>query len=218
MFSINPFCVAIVDDHTLFRKTFKHFIQTVCSINVCMEAVDGSDLLNQLQSCIKLPGIIISDIMMPVMDGRELIQNVKKLYPGIKVIALSSLHHEDTVIEMFRYGANGFITKNIEPEGLIKAIQSVIQNQYFLFDGTNESIFYTYQQKLKDKPETVLTEKQINFMQLCASDLTYKAIADKLEISPRTVDSYRDQLFEKLNVKSRTAMVLYAVQNGYITL
>ena len=183
-----------------------------------MEAVNGDDLLTQLQNADVHPKVILSDIMMPVMNGRELTLTVKKLYPDIKVIALSSLHHEDTVVDMFRCGAKGFITKNVEPEDLIKALHTVINNQYFLFDGENENIFSSYHGVHCNKTEHSLTEKQIQFLQLCASDLTYKAIAEKLQISPRTVDSYRDNLFEKLNIKSRSGLVLYAVQNGFIDL
>ncbi len=87
-----------------------------------MEAVNGDDLLTQLQNADVHPKVILSDIMMPVMNGRELTLTVKKLYPDIKVIALSSLHHEDTVVDMFRCGAKGFITKNVEPEDLIKSL------------------------------------------------------------------------------------------------
>lgn len=210
--------VALVDDHTLFRKAFTFFIKSACRINVCMEAVNGDDLLTQLQSSDVHPTVILSDIMMPVMDGRELTLTIKKLYPHIKVIALSSLHHEDTVIDMFRCGVKGFITKNVEPDDLIKALHTVINNQYFLFDGENENIFSSYNNFQKNKTEHSLTEKQIQFLQLCATDLTYKAIAEKLDISPRTVDAHRDHLFEKLNIKSRTGLALYAMQNGYVEL
>ena len=143
---------------------------------------------------------------------------VKKLYPKIKVIAVSSLHHEDTVIDMFRCGAKGFITKNIEPDGLMKALHAVINNQYFLFDGVNENIFSSSYAIHRNKTEHCLTEKQIQFLQLCASSMPYKVIAEKLQISTRTVDAYRDHLFEKLEIESRVELVLYAVQNGYVEL
>ncbi len=182
-----------------------------------MEAVNGNDLLTQLQKADILPTVILSDIIMPVMDGRELTITIKKLYPHIKVIALSSLHHEDTVIDMFRCGAKGFMTKSIEPDSFIKALHTVINNQYFLFDGINENIFSSSNAIHCNKNHS-LTEKQIQFVQLCATDLTYKAIAEKLEISPRTVDAYRDHLFEKLNIKSKAGLVLYAMQNGFIEL
>ena len=210
--------VALVDDHTLFRMAFSFFIKSACGFNVCMEAVNGDDLLNQLSICDAYPKIVLSDIMMPVMNGRELTLTIKKLYTDINVIALSSLHHEDIVIDMFRCGAKGFITKNVELEDLVKALHAVINNQYFLFDGENKNIFSSYHAILSDKTRHGLTEKQIQFLQLCASDLTYKSIAERLQISPRTVDAYRDNLFEKLNIKSRSGLVLYAVQNGFIEL
>lgn len=209
--------IALVDDHNLFRKSFAFFIESICGINVCMQAKNGVDLLNQLQASAQHPKIILADIQMPVMNGRELALMVKKLYPDIKIIALSMLHHEDTVIDMFRCGAKGFMTKNIEPDGLIKALRTVINNQYFLFDGINESIFSSYHTIHCNKEHT-LTEKQIQFVQLCASNMPYKVIAEKLQISTRTVDAYRDHLFEKLEIESRVELVLYAVQNGFIEL
>lgn len=209
--------IALVDDHTLFRKSFAFFIEAVCGINVCMQAENGVDLLNQLQASAQHPKIILVDIQMPVMNGRELTLMIKKLYPDIKIIALSMLHHEDTVIDMFRCGVKGFMTKNIEPDGLIKALQTVINNQYFLYDGINENVFSSCHTIHCNKDHR-LTERQIQFLQLCASNMPYKVIAEKLQISTRTVDAYRDHLFEKLEIESRVELVLYAVQNGFIEL
>lgn len=208
--------IALVDDHNLFRKSFAFFIESVCGINVCMQAENGVDLLNQLQASAQHPKIILADIQMPVMNGRELTLMVKKLYPDIKIIALSMLHHEDTVIDMFRCGVKGFMTKNIEPDGLIKALNTVVNNKYFLFDGVTENIFSSSYAIHHNKTEHCLTGKQIEFLQLCASNMPYKVIAEKLKISPRTVDAYRDHLFEKLEIESRVELVLYAVQNGFV--
>jgi DNA-binding NarL/FixJ family response regulator len=209
--------IALVDDHTIFRKAFAHFISNVCKVPVSIEAENGKELLSQLEKTYRKPDIILSDIQMPVMGGNELALQISKNYPSIKLIALSQSTHESVITEMFHCGAKGYLTKNIDPHVLLKAFSTVMEGHYFLFDGHNSHTFLTLKNYYyRSKNQVHLTQKQKEFLKFCAMDLPYKTIAEKMQISPRTIDIYRDQLFEKLKVSSRTGLIIYAVQNGLV--
>jgi len=156
---------------------------------------------------------------MPVMDGRRFSVLIREKYPAIKLLVLSQYSHEDIIIEMFHYGVHAFLTKNIEQATFLKAIDIVENDQYFIYDGLKESIYTQsqLQKKLNTGRHYHLTNKQIDFLKLCATDLTYKEIAHKMKVSPRTVDCYRDTLLHKYNVNSRTGLVVYAIQSGIIS-
>jgi len=209
--------IALVDDHTIFRKAFAHFISNVCKVPVSIEAENGKELLAQLEKTDRKPDIILSDIQMPVMGGNELALEISKNYPAIKLIALSQSTHESVITEMFHSGAKGYLTKNIEPPILLNAFNAVLEGHYFLFDGHTPHTFLTLKNYyFRTKNQIHLTYKQKEFLKFCTMDLPYKTIAEKMQISPRTIDTYRDQLFEKLNVSSRTGLIIYAVQNGLV--
>lgn len=213
--------IALVDNHSLYRKSLADFLSIHCKLNISFQAGDGAEMLSHFHSSISsLPDILLTDIQMPIMNGKELTLEITKKFPLTKVIALSILHHEDIIIDMFRCGAKGFITKSLELPTLLNAIQTVQKNNYFIYDGIHETIFTpsTLHSYINQKNNNILTLKQIQFLQHCVSDLTYKEIAELMSISPRTADIYRDQLFEKLNIKSRSGLVLYAVKNGFVTI
>jgi len=204
--------IAIAEDYSLIRQAFAVFLSQNEEIDVVMEAADGRELLNCLKKAQVLPDVILMDIRMPVMDGREATQQIKKLHPDIHIIALSVFDHTHLIGEMFSYGASGFVTKDCNGHILMKAIYTVVNGNRFIYDGIAERIEQCCNNVLKN--HVTLTDKQLEFLRYCASDLTYKEIADKMGISHRTIDRYRDDLFEKLNIKCRAGLVLFAVENG----
>ena len=207
--------IAIADDHTLFRQSFAAYIRETCKFDVYITAADGKDLLQKMKLIRSLPQIIISDIKMPVMDGRALTMEITKLYPEIKLIGLSSIQHTDTITDLLICGAKGFITKNIEPSLLIEAVKTVMEDHYFIFNGHTECSYPSLKDYLsKLKNQVHLTEKEKEFLRYCSCDIPYKKIADIMKISSRTIDTYRDHLFDKLDINSRTGLAMYAVNNG----
>jgi len=200
--------IAIVDDHTLFRNGVAALMSEFEELKVVFEAENGEQM-QQMLTKHPLPQVILMDINMPVMDGYAAATWLKENYPQIKIIALSMFEDDKAVIRMIKCGACGYLLKESKPKELLEAIKMVNTKGVFI----NELV----SGKLIRSITTIdiiqqCSKKELEFLKFCCSELTYKEIADKMFVSPRTVDNYREALFEKLNLKSRTGLVLYAIQ------
>ncbi|MFI5152092.1 MAG: response regulator [Chitinophagales bacterium] len=206
--------VAIADDHTLLRKALARLILSFENYAVLFEAGNGKEIKEKLQNHI-IPDVILLDVNMPEMDGYETMRWLQQNYPQIRVMALSMFTDELTIIKMLRLGAKGYILKNIDPDELKLALDSVMQKNFYLSEYISGKIISGLHRDLDREPEpAMLTEKEKEFLRLICSDITYRDIAAKMYVSPRTVDEYRNHLFEKLKVKSRVGLVMYAIRNG----
>ncbi|HMH31935.1 MAG TPA: response regulator transcription factor [Puia sp.] len=206
--------VAIVDDHTLLRKALGKLVSSFENYSILFEAGNGKEIKEKITKHI-IPDVILLDVNMPEMDGYETVSWLYKNYPQIKVLALSMFSDELTIIKMLRLGAKGYILKNIDPEELKFALDSVMQKNFYLSEYISGKIISGLHKDLDKEIDPVfLTEKEKEFLKLICSDITYKDIAAKMFVSPRTVDEYRNHLFEKLKVKSRVGLVMYAIRNG----
>jgi len=206
--------VAIADDHTLLRKALAKLVSSFENYSVLFEADNGKEIKNKISEHI-IPDIVLLDVNMPEMDGYETAGWLFKNHPQIKVLALSMFSDEKTIIKMLRLGAKGYILKNIDPEELKNALDSVVKKNFYLSEYISGKIISGLHKDVDRQEEPVnLTEKEKDFLRLICSEITYKDIAAKMYVSPRTVDEYRNHLFEKLKVKSRIGLVLYAIRNG----
>lgn len=206
--------VAIADDHTLLRKALSKLIGSFDNYEILFEVENGKELKDKVSNHV-IPDIILLDVNMPEMDGYETVSWLYKNFPQIKVLALSMFSDELTIIKMLRLGAMGYILKNIDPDELKEALDSVMQKNFYLSEYISSKIISGLHRDLDKEVEPVsLTEKEREFLKLVCSDATYKDIAAKMFVSPRTVDEYRNHLFEKLKVKSRVGLVMYAIRNG----
>lgn len=200
--------IAIVDDHTLFRNGVASLMGEFDELQVVFEAENG----NQLQEALArrgLPDVVLMDINMPVMDGYEATAWLKKNHPQVRVLALSMFEDDQAVIKMIRCGACGYVLKESKPRDLLEAIMTIHTKGVYI----NEMVSGKLIRSVTDDEDAEITKKELDFLKYCCSELTYKEIADKMNVSPRTVDNYREALFLKLNLKSRTGLVLYAIQN-----
>jgi two-component system invasion response regulator UvrY len=206
--------VAIVDDHNLLRKALAKLISSFENYSVLFEGDSGKEIKSKIALQV-VPDIILLDVNMPDMDGYETVRWLNKNYPQVKVLALSMFSDETTIIRMLRLGAKGYILKNIEPEELKLALDSIMKKDFYLSDYISGKIISGLHKDLGNPDEQIaLSEKEKEFLRLVCSELTYKDIADKMYISHRTVDNYRNVLFEKLKVRSRVGLVMYAIKNG----
>jgi DNA-binding NarL/FixJ family response regulator len=204
--------IAIVDDHTLFRKGVAGLLAEFEELNLLFEAENGMQLQTQLASGRYSPQVILMDIHMPVMDGYATCAWVKSEYPEIKVLALSMFEEEDAVIKMLKCGACGYVLKESDPRELLEAIRSVERQGICLNEMVTGKMIRSL---VNPEKGLLLSVREVEFMKWCCSELTYKEIADRMCVSPRTVDNYRESLFEKLSLKSRTGIVLFAIKNKY---
>ena len=207
--------VAIADDHKLLRNGLVRLVSTFDKYNVIFEADNGRQIKEKLGEHI-IPDIIILDVNMPDVDGFQTAQWLHKNFPQVKILALSMFSDENIIIRMLRLGAKGYILKNIEPEELKNALDSIVQKDFYLSEYISGKIIsglHKDQDGLND--QVVLTEKEKEFLKHACSELTYKDIAERMFVSHRTVDDYRNGLCEKLKVKTRVGLVMYAIKHGY---
>ncbi|PWT70291.1 MAG: DNA-binding response regulator [Bacteroidetes bacterium] len=208
--------VAIADDHTLLRKALAKLIGSFENYTILFEADNGKEVKNKLTAHV-IPDVILLDVNMPEMDGYETVKWVYNNYPQVKVLALSMYSDEKTIIRMLRLGAKGYILKNTDPDELKNALDSVVKKNFYLSEYISGKIISGLHKDVdREEEEVMLTEKEKDFLKLTCSEFTYKDIAAKMFVSPRTVDEYRNHLFEKLKVKSRIGLVMYAIRNGLV--
>jgi len=221
MITDNP-GVVLVDDHVLLRNGLASLIRSFGRFDVLFEASDGKDLIRQLKTIPRCPDVILLDIGMPEMDGHETACYLRLHYPEIRVLALTMSDADASIVRMLKNGAKGYILKDIDAPGLEQALDSIVDKGYYYSDTVTEKLIDTFSHP--DEPERrfrdllALNDRELEFMKLVCTEWTYKEIADRMYLSPRTIDGYRDALFEKLNVRTRVGLAMYAVKNGIVQL
>jgi DNA-binding NarL/FixJ family response regulator len=212
--------IAIIDDHTMFRKGLATLINLFPNYSVLFDAANGKDFIAQLNPK-KLPGIVLMDITMPDMDGYATTEWLRKNYPDIKVLALSTMDSEAVIIKMIKSGAKGYVLKDADPSELRFAFDELMSQGYFYNELITRKVMGAVVQLVDDKnPVSLfakLSEREIEFLKYACTEMTYKEIADKMFVSARTVEGYRDALCEKLNLKSRIGLAMYAIKNQIVT-
>ncbi|UOE39847.1 response regulator transcription factor [Chryseobacterium suipulveris] len=207
--------IAIVDDHKLVSKALENMISFNPNFEVTMTCFNGADFLDALSTVEQMPDVVLMDINMPMKDGIETTAELKKRYPQMKVIALTMEDNENTIIKMVKAGANGYLLKDMSPDILFDAINIVYEKGNFYTDLLSETLSkIRIEEKFTEKIKEELKDKELEFIKLSCSELTYREIADKMFVSPRTIDGYRDSVFLKLGVKTRVGIVLFAIKNN----
>ena len=207
--------IAIVDDHKLVSKAIENMITSNLSFEVLFTCFNGDQFLRELEQQPVLPEVVLMDINMPRKNGIETTAEVTRLYPDMKIIALTMEDNENTIISMLKAGAKGYLLKDMSPDILFDAIDIVHKRGTFYTDLVTQSLLkIKSEKKVIDEITDSLKERELDFIKLACSELTYKEIAEKMCVSPRTVDGYRDSVFTKLNVKSRVGVVLFALKHS----
>lgn len=210
--------IGIVDDHTIFRKALRSFMNSFENYIVILEAANGKELQQELKKN-PPPEILLLDLRMKEMDGFETAKWLYKHYPQIRIIILSEHVFDLTLINLLNNGAKAFLRKNIDEKELLKAIYDVKEHGFHFSENiTPRHLTELYNGNKRNGNQLLLTEKEERFLKLASSELTYKEIADNLKISERSVDKIRNCLFEKLHAKSRIGLTITAMQNGIVSL
>ena len=210
--------ITLVDDHALLRSGLASLINSFEGFKVLFEADNGKDFINQLKPH-SLPDIVLLDVTMPVMNGYETAEWIGINLPQTKVLVLSMMENDATIIRMLRLGAKGYILKDSKPEVFKQALQRVRDDGFFINDLVSSKMLHYVNNSndLLDVNGSIhLTDREIAFLKLACTEKTHKEIAAEMFVSPRTVDSYRDSLFQKLAVSSRVGLVLFAIKNGIV--
>lgn len=210
--------VAIADDHKIFRKGVILSLRPFTNIKFVQEASNGEELLEQLPN--SEPDVVLMDLRMPLKDGIETTKVLSKQYPGIHVIVLSMYEDERFVYHMMENGAHGYLLKNAEPQEIRKAIMDVHEKGYYLNNFVNRILLKRSHSRQKTVPsilsEITLTDKEKEVLQLICMEFTAQEIAQKMEISPRTVEAIKDRLMERFGSKNTAGLVFFAVKNNLV--
>ena len=207
--------VAIVDDHKLVSKALENMISLNPNFQVTMNCFNGQDFIDELQKAKTHPDVVLMDINMPIKNGIVTTAEVSRKFPNLKVIALTMEDNEGTIIKMMKAGAKGYLLKDMSPDIRFNAINIVHEKGIFYTDMVTQSLLKikTEEKFMKNLNET-LKDRELEFIRLACSELTYREIARQMCVSPRTIDGYRDSIFSKLNVKTRVGIVLFAIKHN----
>ena len=210
--------IILADDHILLRDALANLINSFDRFQVMAVAGNGLEVQTALKKDTQAD-IALLDLNMPGMDGFETAKWIQDAYPNIKVLILTMYDSEIALIRMLQSGVRGFLKKDIHPTELRTALNSVADNGYYYSHqatGKLANLFQKNHENNKSMDKSILSELEIEFLKLASTDMTYKEIAQIMRLSPRHIDHYRDALFEKLDVRSRVGLAIYAVKNGIV--
>ncbi|BAV09367.1 two component transcriptional regulator, LuxR family [Filimonas lacunae] len=205
--------IALVDDHALLRSGLSAVITSFGHYQVIFEADNGKHFIQQLQTNTD-PDVVLLDINMPEMDGFETAKWIKENRPEIKILVLSMLDNDASIIRMLRNGARGYMLKDSKPEVLRSSLHSIVHKGYCTNELVSGKMVHFINKGVDAREVHDLNEKEVQFLRLCCSEKSYKEMASDMNIAPRTVESLRSSLFDKLDTTSRVGLVLYAIRNG----
>ncbi|RUT68866.1 DNA-binding response regulator [Flavobacterium cupreum] len=208
--------IALVDDEILFRKGISFLLQREENIEIIFEASNGEELISRLDDNEIKPDIIIMDLKMPVLNGVEATKIIRKIYPDIKIIALTSYDTKSFVANMIQVGAVAYLIKNTTPKDLIHTINEVSRKGFYYSQTVLKTIQDTIISSKNNKCnlETgFLSPREIEILQLICQQKTTSEIADQLFLSPRTVEGHRNNLLLKTESRNIAGLVVYAIQN-----
>lgn len=209
--------IVIVDDHILIAKALEGIISNFPDFEVIYVCENGKDLIQKLEEGNKIPDIILLDISMPIMDGFETAAWLTKNHSDIKIMALSMQGDDSSVIKMIKSGAKGYLLKNTHPKDLETALSRLNTDGFFYPEWASKIIFSTLNKDHESEVVVKISEREKEFLKYTVTELSYKEIADRMCCSPRTVESYRDQLCDKLDLKTRVGLAVFAIKNGFGT-
>ena len=213
---MNNYTVVVVDDHTLLSQAIEAMVNTFEQFKVLYTCKNGKELTEHFaDSPSKVPNIVLMDINMPIMNGIETTAWINTNYPEVNVMALSVEDDDSTVLKMLKAGAIGYLLKDTEKSVLEKALLETAKHGFYHTKSVTQLLMKSITGKIENQID--LKEKEIEFLKLACSELTYKEIADIMCLSPKTIDNYRNELFTKLNVKNRVGLVMYAIKNKIYT-
>jgi DNA-binding NarL/FixJ family response regulator len=207
--------IVIVDDHILIAKALEGIIGNFGDFEVIYVCENGQDLIQKLEDNSKVPDIVLLDISMPIMDGFETAAWLTKHHPDIKVMALSMQGDDNSVIKMIKNGAKGYLLKNTHPKDLEIALTKLNSDGFFYPEWASKIIFSNLNKDKETESTVRISDREREFLKYTVTELSYKEIADRMCCSPRTVESYRDQLCDKLDLKTRVGLAVFAIKNGF---
>mgnify|MGYP006142323819 CR=1 FL=1 len=218
--------IAVVDDHQIVRQGLTNILELNNFFKVVFTSENGIDLFEKLEDCNFQVDIILLDLQMPIMDGFETCEKLKKKKPNIKVIILSQLGSKESIKNVLKSGANGYLTKNIDSKSLHNAIERVYKEDFYfdmkLSDVIREAMLIKdgllVEDVNKKSSERLLSDREIEIVELISREFNTGEIADKLCLNYRTIESHRKRIMTKVGAKNFIGVVIFAIKNGLINI
>lgn len=209
--------VLLADDHNLFRAGLRVLLQDLGGFDVVAEAGDGSEALRLVAE--HRPDVVLMDLMMPGLNGLEASARMAREFPGVRVLVLSMNAAEEFVLPAVRAGASGYVLKNARPEELEQAIRAVARGETYLTPAVSGHLIDDYRRLTTGEPDSLekLTSRQREVLQLVAEGHTTKQIARRLSVSVKTVETYRSQLMDGLDIHDIAGLTRYAIRKGLVS-
>lgn len=210
--------VALADDHVLLRSALATLIDSFGNCKVVYQSPTGRILIEKVQNGLS-PDVVILDLNMPDMNGFDTAVWFRDNFPHVHILMLTMYDSELSLIRLLQAGVKGFLKKDVHPEELRFAISSVVQSGYYYSSETTGKLVNLFRGSHNSTmlQKVILSEQELEFLKLICTDSTYKQIAQQMKLNPRTIDSLRDQLFSKLDVKSRVGLAMVAIRHGIVT-
>lgn len=207
--------VAIADDHKIFRDGIRMALKDRPYLKIIWEAEDGKDLMHKMQ--IKRPDVLLMDIRMPELDGSNAIGLLRKEYEEVKIIVLTMYDDQEMITKMMEMGANAYLTKTTDPDEIYQAILTVMNDDFYFNDLVNKAVLLKLQHKKTARqfyPNPVnFSEKELKILRCIAEDKTTEEISKEVFLSPRTIETIRQKMKEKVGAKTIAGLVMYAMRN-----
>jgi DNA-binding NarL/FixJ family response regulator len=211
---------AIADDHKIFRDGIKMALGDKENLKLLWEAEDGKDMMHKIS--VKLPDLLLMDIRMPEIDGINALQLLRKEYETIKIIVLTMYDDQQMINKMMEMGANAYLTKTTDPEEIYRAILTCMNEEYYFNDLVNQAVMgklmrqKNVRQTYADSLPISFSEKELNILQLLSEDKTIEEIAKIVFLSPRTIETIRQNMKTRVNAKTVGGLLMYAIRNKLI--
>jgi DNA-binding NarL/FixJ family response regulator len=210
--------VAIADDHKIFRDGIKMALKDRDYLKILWEAEDGKDLMHKLE--IKQPDVLLMDLRMPELDGMNAISLIRKEYEEVKIIVLTMYDDQEMITKMMEMGANAYLTKTTDPDEIYQAIITCMNDNFYFNDLVNKAVLLKLQHKKSVRqfyPNPVkFSEKELRILKCIAEDKTTEEISQVVFLSPRTIETIRQKMKEKVGAKTIAGLMMYATRNKLI--
>lgn len=211
-----PVLIAYAEDHELVRSCLVSCLEETGGIKVIFEAKNGLELIAFLERSSFIPDICIIDIKMPEMDGFATVTKIKKKWNAIKILVLSAYQQDEYIVQMILAGANGYLSKDCTLKELKNAILSIYEHDMYISELFSQKQIAAVQYGTVKLPD--LTEKELQLLRLSIKDISYHEIAALMKTTYKSVEGYRSKIFQKLGIKTRVGMAIYAVRFGYVSI
>lgn len=203
----------IADDHKIFRQGLRYALVDDHRLKCVGEAENGMQLIELIDK--QRPDIVLADIKMPEMDGIEATKKIRASWPDTKILILTTYDDENLILLLLDIGINGFLLKNADPDEIKRAIHHVCEHDHYFNDILSSTMLRSITKK-KPKEAVKLNERETEVLKLICAEMTATEIAEKIFLSPRTVEGIRTTLIEKTGVKNTAGLVVFAIKNGIV--